>query len=246
MFDIPMNTSEPVSLSLNQQPQVQPVQPQMPQVQQTPTPPVQPQMQQTPVQTRPHRGGVYLKKGQKTTLTTPTGAALQRIKVGLYWECSGQVNDLDVECFMLGQDGRVIGDDWFVYYSQLTSPDGAVTHSGDCKDGSMPGDDEVITIDLTRLDPRVKRVIFVVTIDEALEHGYNFSMIKQAGVHVQDAMSGADLCQFQLQQFYDSVTSMMVGEIYNHNGQWKFNPIGDGVREDLYGLCMRYGVNVAD
>ena len=51
---------------------------------------------------------------------------------------------------------------------------------------------------------------------------------------------------FTLTDYYTNVTSMVVGEVYNHNGVWKFNAVGDGVAKDLAGLCAMYGVNVID
>lgn len=220
MINIPMNTKGPVSLS-----SIQPSQ---------------------SVEQRQVRSGVVLKKGQKTNLVTSSGSPLGRLRVGLYWDVSGSQVDLDASCFLLGQNGKVIGDDWFVFYGQLHSPDNSVNHSGDCVDGSMPEDDEVISIDLQCLNTQVTRLVFVVTINEARERGLNFSSVRAAGVHVQDADTGIDLCQFKLEQFYSNVTSMMVGEVYRHNGGWKFNPVGDGIEADLYGLCARYGVNVLE
>lgn len=237
MFDIPMNTKQPVSLAemaggISSVSLASPSTPSSTAVSQ-------------PV-ARQSYGGVHLRKGQKTTLVSANGGTLDEIKAGLSWEVSGQQYDLDVECFMLGANGKVLGDDWFVFYGSLRSPDGAVTHNGDCRDGSLPGDDEVITIQLSRLSPQVKKLVFVVTINEAKQRGLNFAGVKNAAIHIQDCASGTDLCSFQLTDYYANVTSMVVGEIYNHNGQWKFNPVGDGVAADLYELCTRYGVSVAD
>lgn len=220
MIDIPMNAGAPISMSM-------------------------PQSQVTPISRAGH-GGIKLRKGQKTSLNNASGVPLQKLNIGLYWDPIRDGIDLDSECFMLGTNGKVLGDNWFVYYYQLNSPDNAVIHHGDSTDGTGSGDDEVITIDLNKLDPRVERIVFVVTINEAMEKGLNFSHVSNAGVHVQDAISEVDICQFKLTEFYSNVISMMVGEVYRHNGQWKFNPIGDGVNEDLYGLCLRYGVNVVD
>lgn len=240
MFDIPMNTKPPVSLAeMAVSSSLTSLSPQ------STKPLASAQPVSTPT-TRPSYGGVHLRKGQKTALVPTNGGVLDVIKAGLSWEVSGQQYDLDVECFMLGADGRVLGDDWFVFYGSLQSPDGAVTHSGDCRDGSLPGDDEVITMRLSSLDSRVKKLVFVVTINEAKQRGLNFAGVKNAAIHIQDCSSGADLCSFQLTDYYASVTSMVVGEIYNYNGQWKFNPVGDGVAADLYELCARYGVQVAD
>lgn len=256
-FDIPMNTTGCMGasdlLSLNQGGAARPQQPAMQQPVQQPTmqqPVQQPTMQQ-PVQqptmqqqSRPSTGGVILKKGQKVNLAGDTGVVLTSIKVGLGWDVVNQACDLDASAFMLGADGKVIGDDWFVFYGQTTSPDGSVRHSGDST-GVGTGDDEIIDINLSMINPNIKKIVFVVTINEALERGLNFSMVQNAYVHVMDGMSNRDLVRFNLTDFYANVTSMVVGEIYNHNGQWKFNAVGDGVARDLAGLCAMYGVNVA-
>lgn len=190
--------------------------------------------------------GVILSKGQKVSLTK-LGGNLTEICVGLGWDLgpNGLGYDLDTEAFILGSNGRVIGDDWFVFYNQPASPDGSVVHSGDNKTGDGNGDDEVITINLTRLNSSVDKIVFVVTINEALQRGYNFSNIANAYVRVYDKITGRELVRFNLTDYYKEVTSMVVGELYKKSGEWRFNPVGNGVAKDLFGLCEMYGVNVA-
>ena len=202
------------------------------------------QMQQPVTKQRPQGNGVHLKKGQKFALTQP-GQQLGIIDVCLGWDVANMACDLDASAFMLDQSMRVIGDDWFVFYGQTNSPDGSIGHSGD-SDGSGYGDDEIITIDTNRVNPSVQKVIFVVTINEALENGLNFSMVRNAYVRVVNKQNGQEIAKFELTDYYANVTSMVVGELYRHNGSWKFNAIGDGVAKDLAGLCAMYGVNVAD
>ena len=215
----------------------------------------QPQMQTQPMQQqtyqqsapaprqRPQGGGVILKKGQKVNLAD-NGQTLTRIKACLGWDVTNGACDLDVSAFLLGANGKVLGDDWFVFYGQTISPDGSIQHSGDSA-GECIGDDEVITINLAAVNANIKKIVFVITINEALERGLNFSMVQNAYVRVVDDTTGRELIRFTLTDYYANVTSMMVGEVYNHNGQWKFNAIGDGVAKDLAGLCEMYGVNVA-
>lgn len=193
---------------------------------------------------RPTGNGVHLKKGQKFALAS-AGGQLGVIQVCLGWDVVNGACDLDASAFMLDQGSRVVGDDWFVFYGQTSSPDGSVTHSGDSQGQGM-GDDEIITIDTQRVNPSVQKIAFVVTINEALERGLNFSMVQNAYVRVVDKSTGNELAKFQLTDYYANVTSMVVGELYKHNGAWKFNAIGDGVAKDLAGLCGMYGVNVAD
>ena len=193
---------------------------------------------------RPKGTGVQLKKGQKISLSQ-MNPQLAQIQVCLGWDILNQACDLDASAFMLGADNKVVGDDWFVFYGQPTSPDGSVSHSGD-SDGSGVGDDEIITIDLKRISPNVQKVVFIVTINEALEKRLNFSMVQNAYVRVVDKSTNKELVKFMLTDYFATVTSMVVGELYNKGGQWRFNPVGNGYAEDLAGLCGVYGVNVAD
>ena len=208
----------------------------------------QTQMGQSPVgqpKQRPTGNGVRLKKGQKFGLAGANGAPMLNLKVALGWDILNQNCDLDSSAFMLGNDGKVLGDDWFVFYGSTTSPDGAVIHSGD-SGGAGEGDDEVISVNLQRINPQVEKIVFVVTINEALERQLNFSMVANAYIRIVNSDTNQEIARFDLTNYYSNVTSMMVGELYKRNGEWKFNPIGDGISADLLGLCQRYGVNVAD
>lgn len=196
---------------------------------------------------KPSSGGVILKKGAKSKLATlvPDGS-IRNIKVCLGWDTKGYQNyDLDSSCFMLGANKKVVGDDWFVFYNQPVSPDRAIIHNGDNKTGVGDGDDEIISIDLGRLDQRVERLVFVITINDAIEMGYNFGCVSNAFARIVDVNTNKELAIFNLTDYYSNVTAMVVFEIYKHNGEWKINPVGNGLKETgLIELCNFYGVNV--
>ena len=252
-----MNFGQPVQGGFNSGIASQPMQSNVPAMNSQPAQNFQQPMQNvqpaSPVQNtqppvprqRPQGGGVHLKKGQKVSLSQ-MNPELSEIQVCLGWDILNQACDLDASAFMLGADNKVVGDDWFVFYGQPTSPDGSISHSGDSTDGSGVGDDEIINVDLRKLSSNVQKVAFVVTINEALEKHLNFSMVSNAYVRVVDKSTGKELVKFMLSDYFANVTSMVVGEIYNKGGQWRFNPVGNGFAEDLAGLCGVYGVNVAD
>ena len=185
--------------------------------------------------------GVVLKKGQKVNLSTDN--SIHEVDICLGWDAVPGY-DLDASAFLLGANGKVLGDDWFVFYGQQDSPDRAVHHSGNST-GEGAGDDEIINIKLDQLNQVVQKIVFIVTIDSALQNGYNFSNVRNAYMRVVNRQNNQELMRFSLSDYYANVTSMVVGELYRHNGTWKLNPVGDGVAADLAGLCARYGVNVA-
>ena len=71
-------------------------------------------------------------------------------------------------------------------------------------------------------------------------------MVKDAYVRILDAADNTELVSFQMAEYYSNVISMMIGEVYIHNGLWKFNAVGNGVSKDLEGLCGLYGVQVSN
>ncbi len=178
-----------------------------------------------------------VRKGQKVALETNT--KLTKIVARLGWNVLNPNCDVDVSAFLLNNTGKVIGDDWFVFYGQEQSPDCSTRFSIDSGQ-----DRELISIDLNRLNPSVAKIVFVLTINEALERRLNFSMLKDAYVRIMDGITNSELVSFKMTDYYSNVTSMMIGEIYLHNGKWKFNAIGNGVARDLAGLCELYGVQV--
>lgn len=178
-----------------------------------------------------------VQKGQKVPLGS--GIPLTKIKACLGWNTLNANCDVDVSAFLLNASGKVLGDTWFVFYGQEQSPDNSTIFSVD-----QGADREIITVDFSKLNPNVSKIVFVLTINEALEKSLNFSMLKDAYVRILDASTGTELVSFLMTDYYANVTSMMIGEIYNHNGAWKFNAIGNGVARDLAGLCELYGVQV--
>ena len=187
-----------------------------------------------------------LQKGQKISLAQ-FAPVLDQIEVGMGWDLAPNCReyDLDVEAFLLNAEGKVLGDDWFVFYNQPVSPDGAVCLM---ETPTAQGDDAAIQIQLRHLNPAVIRIAFIVTINEARAHGYNFGGVQQAYVRIVDISEGRsvrrELLRFQLTDYYDTVCSMVVGELYRYQDGWRFNPVGNGTRDDLEGLCRRYGVDV--
>lgn len=177
-----------------------------------------------------------IQKGQKVRIGTV--GQLPRIRVALGWNVSNPQCDIDLSAYLLDATGKVPGDDWFVFYGQTSSPDGSITLH---VNGSA-SDREFADIDFFKLNSSVRKIVFVLTINEALEHHLNFSMVKDAYIRILDSDSGHEIYSFMLTDYYDNVTSMMLGEIYLHNTEWKFNAIGNGVARDLAGLCQLYGV----
>ena len=194
---------------------------------------------------------VNLSKGGKISLAKAAAdsgvqGALSKIVVGLGWDTNaydgGYDFDLDASAFLVGPSGRVEKDSNFIFYNNTTAP--GIQHMGDNRTGAGDGDDEVINIDITALEPNVDKVAISVTIHEADVRKQNFGMVSNSYIHILDGVSGTELIRYDLGEDFSIETAIVVGELYRHNGEWKFNAIGSGFAGGLAALCGNYGLQV--
>ena len=191
---------------------------------------------------------INLTKGQKVDLTKDN-PNLTKIIVGLGWDVnafdSGATFDLDASVFMVGSDGKCPTEKEFIFYGNLTHSSESVKHMGDNRTGEGDGDDEQIEIDLTKIPSNIDKIAFTVTIYDADERRQNFGQVSNSYIHIQDMITGTDLIRYDLGEDFSIETAIVVGELYRHNGQWKFNAIGSGFQGGLAALCGHYGIEVA-
>ncbi len=194
--------------------------------------------------------GVNLSKGQRVSLDKNMTMAL----IGLGWDTNrydgGMDFDLDASAFMLGANGKVRKDEDFIFYGNLKSVDGSVCHMGDSLAGGGGGDDEVITIDFTKVPPDIQKIAITVTIYEAAARRQNFGQVSNAYVRVarmadESDMTGTEVLKFDLAEEFSIETALVVCEIYRYGGDWKFNAVGSGYQGGLEALCKNFGVDVA-
>ena len=171
----------------------------------------------------------------------------KHILFGLGWDArssDGQDFDLDASVFMTAESGKVPSDDYFVFYNQLKSPCGSVQHTGDNLTGDGDGDDESVIVELEKVPANIKSLFVTVTIHDAETRRQNFGQVSNAFVRLVNHETGQEVLRFDLSEDYSTETAMVFGEVYRHNGDWKFRAIGQGYTGGLLALCNQYGVNV--
>ena len=182
---------------------------------------------------------VSLQKGQKVSLTKGN-SGLTAVIVGLGWDevqqkrgffsPKPQAIDCDASAFLL-KNGRLAGRDDIVYFGNLNHISGSVLHQGDNLTGAGEGDDEQIIIDLARVPSVYDKIVIVVNIYQAAARNQHFGMIRNAFIRLVDTRNNNELCRYSLTDDYSGKTAMVFGEVYRHEGEWKFNAIGQPVRE---------------
>ena len=161
--------------------------------------------------------------------------------IGLGWEMkSSNVLDLDVSMFMIGKNGKLISDEYLVFYNNLKSPDGSAQHLGDNRTGDGDGDDEMILVNLATMNPQVTELILAVSIHEAEARRHNFGLLKEAYIRLVDVKTDRQILIYDLDEEFPYDTDVEFGRLIRQNNEWSFVASGIGGKEGLQGYVNRY------
>lgn len=190
--------------------------------------------------------GISLVKGGNLSLTK-AAPGLTKVLVGLGWDArttTGDKFDLDASALGCGGSGTVISNDYFIFFNQKRSPEGAIEHLGDNRTGEGAGDDEVVAIDLSAAPATLDKVVFVTSIYDAETSGITFGQVRNAYIRVVNAADNSELARYDLSEDASVETAMVFGELYRNGADWKFRAIGQGYSSGLAGIAKDYGVNL--
>jgi tellurium resistance protein TerD len=176
-----------------------------------------------------------------------TDPSLNQVLIGLGWDAratDGVDFDLDASAFLLAANDKVRAETDFIFYNQTRSPEGSVEHTGDNRTGAGDGDDEAVKIDLAKVPAEVQKIAITVTIHDAENRGQNFGQVQNAFIRVVNDQTNVEIVRFDLNEDYSTETAMIFGELYRHNGEWKFRAVGQGYNGGLSAMCRQYGISI--
>jgi tellurium resistance protein TerD len=188
--------------------------------------------------------GIDLSKGQKINLSKEA-PSLVKVGVGLGWDTNqtdtGADFDLDASVFMLGTNKKIPANEYFVFYNNLKSPDGAIEHTGDNLTGEGEGDDETLLIDLSKIDTtKIKELVFVVTIHESESRNQNFGQVENSFIRLYDQDTNREIAKFELDEDFSIETALEFGKLYFKDNSWRFGAIGTGYKSGLQGFVDKF------
>lgn len=193
---------------------------------------------------------ISLQKGQKVNLSKEN-AGLSKVVIGLGWDEVQQTKggffakkpkpiDCDASALML-INGKLTNKEDIIYFGNLRHKSGTIQHMGDNLTGAGEGDDEQIIVDLANVPAEYDRIVLVVNIYQAVQRNQHFGMVQNAFIRLVDGRNNNEMCKYNLTENYSGMTAMIFGEVYRHNGEWKFNAIGQGTNDPGLGeLANRY------
>lgn len=198
---------------------------------------------------------INLQKGQRIDLTKGN-AGLNKIIVGLGWDpvqqksggllggLLGSKTPIDIDCdasVIMLQNDRLQDKTDVVYFGNLKGANDSVTHSGDNRTGDGDGDDETIYIELNAVPQNYNKLIFVVNIYDCVRRKQHFGMLQNAYIRIVNPATKEELLKYNLSDNYSDQTTLITGEIYRHDNEWKFAAVGTGTQDaSISDICKRY------
>ncbi|WP_432564982.1 TerD family protein [Kineococcus sp. SYSU DK003] len=171
---------------------------------------------------------VSLNKGQKLSLSKAGGGDLTRVYMGLGWDAVAKglfrkksVDiDLDASVLLFDAAGKLVDEVWF---QQLRSKDGSVTHTGDNLTGEGEGDDEIVYVDLPAVPANVTSLVFTVSSFT----GQNFSQVQNAVCRLVDAAQPqqVELARYELSDAGPH-TAQIMAKLTREGSGWAMTAIG--------------------
>ncbi len=186
---------------------------------------------------------ISLQKGQRISLKKDNGSSLQKMCIGVNWGAIEKTGffggkkmtavDLDASVGVFSESGQLLD---IIYFGQKASKCGGIVHSGDDLTGDMNGDDgldnEVIMIDLSKVNPKATQLAFVLN----SFRGQDFKDIPFAKIRIYEGTPehvDQEFAKFDIANDanFNGSVSMVMGKLYKHNGEWKFHSIGQPTRD---------------
>lgn len=182
---------------------------------------------------------INLKKGNSFNLTK-NEPGLKKLMIGLGWEVVSQRLDLDSSVFMVGPSGKLISDEYFVFYNNLNSPDGSIKHTGDNRTGVGEEDDEMILANMDLINTQVQEIIIAVSVHEAVARRHHFGMLADAYIRLYDVENQREVLRYDLDAEFSGSTEIIFGKLTRTNNEWHFTAVGQGSSKGLEGLINIY------
>ncbi len=178
-------------------------------------------------------------KGQKSDVTK--GRNVRELDVIFGWQCDNPGIGIDAAGFVLSERGRCELDEHFVFYGNPHALGGAVTHSASGGEGR-----EKLRVSLPDLPEGADKIAMTVTIYEGEQQGYTMSNVSGLYIRLVDTAAGEEICRFDYGAELDKETAVVAGELYRHQGEWKFRAVGSGFFGGLRALCESFGLEVRE
>jgi len=187
---------------------------------------------------------ITLVKGGNVNITKDS-PGLVKVTAGGGWDTNakpGEDFDLDLSLVGVKADDKVRNNNDLLYFGHKDTE--YAHHTGDNLTGEGEGDDERIEISLDKVPADIEKIILFVNIYEAASRGQNFGQVNNAYVRLFKTEGEEELAKIDLSEDFSTETSVVLGELYRHGGEWKFKNVEQGYAGGLKEIAAEHGVSV--
>jgi tellurium resistance protein TerD len=182
-----------------------------------------------------------MKRGANVALTREV-PGLTGLVLGMSYSAGAEhvlEESLVFAAILCGPDGRARSDKDFVFFNQLSSPDESVHQL----EQALGGDREQIEIDLRAVPPEIERIVAVLYINEGPGQRRTLGQLRSCVIRVINAADNHELVRSEeLASALSAETAVALGEIYRHDGGWKFKVLGQGYAKGIAAIATDYGI----
>lgn len=184
-----------------------------------------------------------MKRGANVSLTREV-PGLSGLVLGVHWNAGSETalaDNMTMATILCGADGRALSDQHFVFFNQLATPDLSVQQLTE----ALGGDQEQVEIDLGSVPQQVDRIVVVVYVNDGPAQRRTLGQLRSCIVRVLNLAGNTELVRSEdLAQGLQAETALALGEVYRHNGEWKFKVLGQGYSKGIAGIAADYGLNL--
>ena len=150
-------------------------------------------------------------------------------------------DNLVVATILCDASGKALSDEHFVFFNQLASPDLSVRQMEEV----LGRDTEQIEIDLDQVPAQIARIVIVVYLNEGTAKRRSLGQLRECVIRVLNLAGNTELVRSEdLAPDLSRETALALGEMYRHDGGWKFKVIGQGYATGIAGIATDYGVTL--
>ena len=182
-----------------------------------------------------------MKRGANVELTREI-PGLRGLVLGMSWNAGGERvldESLVFAAILCGPDGRARDDRDFVFFNQLSSPELSVHQL----EKALGPDREQIEIDFAVVPAEIDRIVVVLYVNDGPAQRRTLGQLRSCVIRVLDVADNRELVRSEeLAPAFSTETAVALGEVYRHDGGWKFKVIGQAYDKGVAGIASDYGI----
>lgn len=178
-----------------------------------------------------------LSSGQKLGLAD-IGITDNKLVIGVDLEYISNEFEVDFSMFLLDESGKS-SEENFIFYGNKVSKGMSVKIDDDLSLGINKAFNNVISLDLNKIEAGVKRISLTATL---YDESKKFGDLKSGEISFITS-SKKEVVNYKFTEKLSTENAIVICDLYLHNGNWKLQGVGQGFNGGLVALCSNFGVD---